>query len=206
MAVEILPMKLETREVCILGLTPLIVHAFSQKKRDELLDQHMQKSVKKREKKDPMADCMDCFHPPADDGSSPFSFPTMGFKHGIVATARLSNMKMTELWQAVHVVGVFAPVYGMWEMGCDVVRNANGQPDVRHRPYFHQWGARFMVRYEASFISDQQVLNLIESAGFQSGIGDWRPQRKGSYGTYRVCQAAELEGVIDLTPDKLEAA
>lgn len=206
MAIEVQPLRLETIEVNVIGTTPLIMHCFSRKTAIEMELQHTGKKIKKREVKDPMADCLGCFHPPSDDGTSPFSFPSMGFKHGIVATARLNSMKMVDLRQAVHVMDVFVPIYGVWEMQMDVVRNSNGAPDIRHRPYFFQWASTLKIRFDAGFLSEQQVVNMLNAAGFQSGIGDWRPQRDGSHGTYQVATRKAIQPIIDITPAKLEAA
>jgi len=35
-------------------------------------------------------------------------------------------------------------------------------------------------------ISDEQVVNLVNTAGFGVGIGEWRIEKKGEHGTFHV--------------------
>ena len=43
-----------------------------------------------------------------------------------------------------------------------------------------------MVEYVASFITLDQVLNLFNHGGFSVGVGDWRPEKNGQHGRFKV--------------------
>jgi len=56
---------------------------------------------------------------------------------------------------------------------------------VRHRPMFKDWCLRFEVDAEDE-IPASVVKEALEIAGRYSGIGDWRPEKKGKFGKFQV--------------------
>jgi hypothetical protein len=65
----------------------------------------------------------------------------------------------------------------------------NGAPDERHRPEFHDWSCKLYLEYDGNQITLNQIVNLINQAGFSSGVGDWRPsspKSSGNHGMYQV--------------------
>jgi hypothetical protein len=70
------------------------------------------------------------------------------------------------------------------------VRNANGGIDIRIRPMWREWGAKVTVEFDADMISAESVVNLLDRAGRQVGIGEGRPFSKNStgqgWGTFTV--------------------
>jgi hypothetical protein len=72
-------------------------------------------------------------------------------------------------------------------MRSDQGRNPNsGGAVVIHRGAFSKWSMEFMIRYNASVLSIEQVATLFMWAGFSVGIGEWRPEKGGTYGQYEV--------------------
>jgi hypothetical protein len=57
-------------------------------------------------------------------------------------------------------------------------------PDVRFRPEFTTWSARFVVQY-SELMSNETVIDLVDRAG-SVGVGEWRPEKNGSFGTFEV--------------------
>ena len=57
---------------------------------------------------------------------------------------------------------------------------------LRERPAFNAgWEAEFMVEADASEIEEANVKLFVERAG-RRGIGDHRPEKGGSYGTFEL--------------------
>jgi hypothetical protein len=57
---------------------------------------------------------------------------------------------------------------------------------MRHRPRFDQWHAAFTVRINDELLPVDFVNQLLVEAGDQIGIGDFRPQKRGPFGTFTV--------------------
>lgn len=62
----------------------------------------------------------------------------------------------------------------------------NGPLMPIYRPIFRKWEVRVPVSYDERLISLESLLNLFERAGYSIGIGAWRPECNGPYGTFRV--------------------
>jgi len=54
------------------------------------------------------------------------------------------------------------------------------------RPLIPKWEAVITVIYNNDILTEAQVLDVIAKAGQLVGIGDFRPEKKGTYGTFAV--------------------
>lgn len=118
---------------------------------------------------------------------SPFLFPSAGLKRAMVeAGAVTGEYAMTDLRKWFTVKGIFCPMYGVPYVRCDMVR-VRMQADLRFRACFPRgWKMKFEIVFFPNAISPQQVLQLLGLAGRGVGIGEWRPQKNGPYGTFRI--------------------
>lgn len=57
---------------------------------------------------------------------------------------------------------------------------------MRHRPRFEQWSAKFTLVVNTDLLPEEFVQKLLSEAGEQQGIGDYRPNRKGPFGCFRI--------------------
>lgn len=57
---------------------------------------------------------------------------------------------------------------------------------MRHRPRFDQWGARFELLVNDDLLEVETAHQLLTEAGVGIGIGDFRPEKRGPFGTFRV--------------------
>lgn len=62
---------------------------------------------------------------------------------------------------------------------------------MRYRPKYERWTMRFMLEIDETLIDVSTVHMLLTEAGVQCGIGDFRPQRRGPFGTFRVTSWTE---------------
>lgn len=65
---------------------------------------------------------------------------------------------------------------------------------MRHRPRFDQWGAKFVLLVNDDMIAVETAHQLLNEAGEQVGIGDFRPEKRGPFGTFRVTKFEEAKG------------
>jgi hypothetical protein len=85
-----------------------------------------------------------------------------------------------------RVIG-FDPKYPANIYMCrDMVTVGMGGTDIRYRGQVNDWELKLLVRYNADVLSAEQVLNLIHHGGFSCGVGEWRPEKNGDFGTYTL--------------------
>ena len=99
---------------------------------------------------------------------------------------------MTEARGAFHIVGDMVEIMGEPSMREDMVKVGLGASDIRYRAEFKKWKVKIKIRYNANAVSQEQVVNLFNVSGFGIGVGDWRPERDGSFGMYHVGTEAEV--------------
>jgi hypothetical protein len=75
-----------------------------------------------------------------------------------------------------------------------VVIRSTGGAIVRHRPRLDKWALSFTLEVDESIFRKDLVLRILEDAGRKVGIGDFRPQRRGSFGRFVVTQFEEANG------------
>jgi len=211
--IELPALNIGLMEVTLIGDSPLIVHAWSAKAKKEMLDKQMKRAKAAKEPKDPKADFEASMYRLSDGG---YGFPSVAFKDAAV-TAGTSVAGLTKIAarQAFHILGEDADIAGAFEgsksrvnlariegdaptMREDMVRVGMGTADLRYRPEFAEWHTKLLVRYNVNVLSEAQILNLLNVAGFAVGVGEWRPEKDGQYGMFHVATEADLV--------KLEAA
>ena len=191
----------ETLRVPIVGTSPLIVHKFSEKAKRQMLDA-MQGRKTPKEPKNPEAEYEAAFYR-HDDKS--YGFPVIAFKAATVGGARFygKSISMTALRQFVFFDAEFskaagqklARIVGDPIMREDVCTVGMGGKDLRYRPEFTEWSTTVAVTYVKSMLTRESVLSLIEAGGMGVGVGEWRPEKKGDFGTYQIDPTVDVEVV-----------
>lgn len=189
--IEIPPIEIKTYILRVVGDSPLIVHAWSAKAKQEMLDKQMGKARGKKEPKDPNADYEGAFYRLA---SGTPGFPTIAFKAAAVNAARqVEGLTMTFLRGAFHTVGELVEIEGIPHMREDMVRVGMGTADIRFRPEWVEWAVNLVVRLNTRSLTLEQLIHLFNQAGFSVGVGEWRPEKGGRNGMFHV------EGVNEVT-------
>lgn len=178
-------LNIQTVAFTVKGTSPLIVHRFSEKARKMILNKQMGKASAGREKKDPQEDYRESLYLLPDGRPG---FPAIGFKCAMVTACTSLGKSITKVMarQAFHVVGELLKVEGEHRMREDMVRLGGTTADVRFRAEFPEWSCEVPVRFNANVLTTEQLANLLNTAGFAVGVGEWRPERDGQYGTFMV--------------------
>lgn len=179
--------KIEQLRVSIQGTSPLICHRFGAKVRKQILDKQMKKAARAKDAKDPQAEFEESLYPmPNKPGS--YGFPAAAFKKAAVAAcSHVSGMTKVVSRGAFHVLGDLVEIEGSAPvMREDAVRLQGTTADIRFRAMFTEWKVSLSIRFNAAVISAEQIINLLNTAGFAIGVGEWRPQRDGSFGMFNV--------------------
>ena len=198
-ALTIDSIRVERLGIPIVGTAPLIVHAWSDKAKRQMLDaQQGRKTVK--EHRDPDADYQSSLY----RTETGYGFPVLAFKAATVGAARFfgKSVRMTDLRQFMFFTGVpsadktqaLVSITGTPRMREDMVRVGMGT-DLRYRGEFLDWTAVLDVAYVTTALDRGSVVSLIEAGGLGVGVGEWRPEKNGANGTYAVDTTREIEVV-----------
>lgn len=191
--IELKELQIKTVQVAIEGTAPLITHAFPHKIRLEIEAKQQGKSkTSKHEIRIPEEEFEQAKHisPLGWEG-----FPANGFKQAIVRGAKMTGLVMKDTQMALFVIPdcpesqLVKIDYEICRMRVDPVRlPSTGTADIRYRPEYTNWKATLTIKYNEGVISLEQVIQCILAAGFGCGIGEWRPEKGGSSGTFKLAQ------------------
>lgn len=209
--VEIPALQIKTVDLHIVGDSPLISHAWSEKAKLMMLQKQQKKATTAKEVRRPAVEFADSLYwltekPNFDNltdeeaknvlaeviPKSKFGFPVLAFKAAAIDGAFQQKVvdKKTTPRGAIHIVGEFAELEGLPNIREDIGRIGKGSADLRYRAEFKTWSTVLHIKYNSGAISLEQVINLFNVGGFSNGVGDWRPARDGSFGTFHVGSAS----------------
>ena len=183
----------------VVGTTPLLMNRFSEKAKQQLLSPPQKKNAAERAsmaKHDPIAEYRSSVYKNRDQKRpAAIHAPSEWFKGGLANAALdipgVSKAKIERLVQCSPQIDLFGTPFLHFGM----VRNSdiNRTPDVRCRAIFPEWCCAFEVSYIANLISSDNVANLLAASGEIVGVGDWRPQKGGTFGQFRLAGADDKE-------------
>ena len=195
--------------VWLVGDTPLITHAWSEKARREMLQKQVKATKGGKEARDPQADFVSSLYEMGDGG---YGFPAMGVKNCILSAAHKDkgvarSAVMSALWLNAEMVRTRPALAGAI---CDMplLRIHGGEPEMRedmvkigaglnktanlaYRGQFTVWAMRIGGRFNATVLTAEALAFLIQESGMSSGLGEWRNERKGMFGAFHLADADE---------------
>ena len=195
----------------IVGVVPMIVHRWSHKAMAALggiVKGDQQK--KKRGPKIPTEDAAGALY--MLDGyeakrmedltaKSRYAISALQLKGALISAARTTPQSMTAMRQLVWVK------QDAWPAEVPLIELHTSKPpeifehpavntsrtfDMRYRPMFRDWWFTARFEFEASQLSPNQAVHLLELA-CEGGFGDWRPNGKQSSGPYGVGRVEEVQ-------------
>jgi len=173
---------IKTIEINIQGTNSLICHKWSEKTKQDILDKQLKKPTIGRRTKDPEQDYKESLYPHPEGG---YGFPAIAFKLAAVRAAKQTGMAMTDARALFYINGDMVKIKGKPSMREDMVK-VQGSADIRYRGEFKQWSASLRITINESVVSIEQIVNLFSLAGMSVGIGEWRPEKNGQFGTFKI--------------------
>jgi hypothetical protein len=181
----------ELREILVkvVGESPLIVNRFKEKSIRQMADKQAGAASPGREKKNPKEDYEGSMYRLPDGG---YAFPCSAFgKAAVTACVSLgkSVISQTQARQAIRVMGDYVKIEGTPTMREDVVKVGkfpNKVADLRYRAEFKRWSCVLLIKYNARVLTKEQIVNLLSLAGFAVGVGEWRPEKSGQFGMFKI--------------------
>jgi hypothetical protein len=184
--VHLQELKKEKITIEIIGVTPLlmekmdmnVVERYNLKKGKKLSEKDEKIEEEKYEAKKHLT----------DDGK--VGFPSTAFLKGMVEVAPyLDGLDKKKVRGSVRILGDILPIKFKTETKDTKWGKTSGitkAPRKIIRPKFSDWSCELDIVYNASNISAEQIINLLTWAGFQMGIGGFRPEHSGTFGQYEV--------------------
>ena len=183
----------QVAEFEIIGTSPLVIHRFSAKTKQEM-KQKMEtgkaaSSKKNREAKNTddtfqesryiSKEGWDGFHAGAIRSAMISACRLVGFK---MTLAKLSLFVVNDGWDAKEPQIPLIRIYGKAEKQEDIARVETGQPYVTIRAAFYNWKSKLKIRWDADQFTIEDVYNLLIRVGMQVGLCEGRPDSKKSVG------------------------
>jgi len=130
--------------------------------------------------------------------------PCAAFRSAMIDACRTVGLVMTKAKMSVFVIAdgfdaesgdALVKIIGAPERLESLVKNDNGAADIRIRPMWREWEAVVAVEFDADMITASSVVNLLDRAGRQVGVGEGRPFSRDSvgqgWGTFKVINEEE---------------
>ena len=166
-------------KVTIKGQTPLLMHAFPMEPIEA-----MEKKTKEEQAE------LAAYRDPDTKG---LYVPGVAIQRGLIGAATYSKGKgRGSLQKAAAACLMVSPE--RIPLGVDtykidsrpVVVPATGGRIMRHRPRLDDWKITFILEYDDTLLTEQQVRRIVDDMGQRVGLLDFRPEKKGPFGRFVV--------------------
>lgn len=205
------PANLVQTVIRIRGTAPYVQNKFSEKVREELekkfaSSEAENKSSRKRAPKDFDKQFEEAQHISTGGWNG---IPCPAFRAAMIDACRTVGIQMTRAKMSVFVLpdgfdkDDGTPLVKILGKKPEQIRsstiNADGSPNICARPMWREWEAEVTLEFDADMITAESVVNLLDRAGRQVGVGCGRPFSKNScgqgWGTFAVVTKAEKKKV-----------
>lgn len=188
--------------VWIVGVTPLLQKACAGDAVDDFLDKREREGdvePKQRRIRIPQQEVEDSFY--LDNGRC--VHPAGGLAKACLRACKFLNIPMTDGTGLFTILGNgLLPIYGDHPRGrADLGRINRRVPHMIYRPEFPDWAIKVEIEFVESLITEKSICTLLNWAGHQIGIGDWRKETKGNFGCFRLALPGEHEKYVNRIPD-----
>lgn len=184
--------NIQVLSVPVHGTAPYVQLRFSEKAQKAMLDAQLDPSSKRRgkqrEPKKPDELYQQAMY---RTRKGKYGIPSSSFRNAMIRACSLVGFKMTQAKMSVFVqaddVDAFdgTPLVllkGTPEQVMHTVRPPLGGPDIRVRAMWREWSLTLRLEYDADQFRPADLVNLLERAGVQVGVGEGRPASKNSGG------------------------
>ena len=191
-------MKLQRYEVTFEGISPLLMHRFSEAKLEQIRTK--KKPAKMASSLEPREEAQEYLY---ELKKGVYFIPAENFLSCSIEAGRhvrLEGKKMISTKNDTQLFAFFELEGGelilqhpnkkkklSWEVDRRRAVNPNdGNPVCAIRPRFDNWSFTAIFVVDLDEIDIAKIRELLDKAGRRVGIGSFRPQKKGPYGRFQV--------------------
>jgi hypothetical protein len=171
--------------------TPLVIHAFPEKSKQEIRDKQQKKAKKAKEERNPTAEFLAARY--VDSEGRECAQITAIKKSIVSAATAFDDITKIGLRQAFFVSsksgpGLMVPIENhdgnpaVGVMREDAVTIGINTRGLVYRPEYKEWQLRVNIEYNPRIVSEEQLLALVDQAGWGVGIHEGRPERTSALG------------------------
>jgi hypothetical protein len=198
--------------IWLVGDTPLICHAWSEKARRDMLDKQVKQiKAEGREQRSPEDDFLNSLY---DMGNETYGFPITAIKKAMRESAHFNR--------GIAKVDVFPSIWldhdivrvrpALADAICDMplIRIVAERPEMRedmgrigsglakkanliYRGQFFPWALNITGRVNISRVPEEAMVNLLSWSGMEIGIGEWRTEKSGVMGAFHPASEEEAQ-------------
>jgi hypothetical protein len=201
--------KWQRFNVWLVGDSPLICHAWSEKAKREMLAKMVKAVRHVKAERNPQEEFASSLY---DLGNGKYGFPVTAVKKAILSQAHKDRgipktTVMSSLWLDFSMVQQRPALAGAL---CDmpIVRIYSSKPVMRedmvrisgrggstanfaYRAQFWPWAIKLTGKIDPESVPPEVLAFLVEGSGRACGIGDWRVERSGVFGSYHMADVKE---------------
>lgn len=172
--------------------SPLVIHAFAEKAKQEIRDKQQKKAKKAKEERKPVEEFEAAKY---IDAKGRECAPITALKKAIITAATaFDDITKVGLRQAVFVDSVAEPGSSLvpiedydgnpikGSMREDAVTIGINTRGLAYRPEYPKWQIRIRIEFNSRIVSREQLLALVDQAGWGVGICEGRPERSSALG------------------------
>lgn len=196
------------RNVVALVLTglpgsPLVIHAFAEKAKQEIRDKQQKKAKTAKAQRDPASESEAAKY---RDALGRECAPITAIKKAMISAATsMENLTKVALrqaifaWPTVDRASMLVPIEdasgqpAIGTMREDAVTIGINTRGLSYRPEYPSWRLRVTIEYNTRLVSRDQVIALAEQAGWGVGICEGRPEKSSALGWGRFSVAIDEE-------------
>lgn len=179
--------------------SPLVVHAFNEKAKQEIRDKQQKKAKKAKAERRPEEEYEAAKY---RDGKGRECAPITALKKAIInAATAFDDLTKVGLRQALFVDSIASPGSSLVPIETPEGKPAKGimredavtiginTRGLAYRPEYKEWQLRVRIEFNPRLLSEEQLLALVDQAGWGVGICEGRPERSSALGWGRFMRA-----------------
>lgn len=170
----------------------LVVHAFAEKAKQEIRDKQQKKAKKAKEQRDAQAEFLAARY---IDPQGRECVPVTALKKALISAATaFDGLTKVALRQALFVSPTGDPGSALVPirrldgsdaasvMREDAVTIGINTRGLTYRPMYEEWQLEISIEFNSRLVSEEQLLALVDQAGWGVGICEGRPERSSALG------------------------
>ncbi len=175
-------------KIKIKGKTPLLMDKFPEQVREQILDKQLGRTKGKKQLRDLDWEYENAIHRISD---KKIGFPAQGFKSAMVESTSFVGSRdfSKKLLKGIQIINSEGnDLIPITYKKLSKLKHYPKDSNTKISPMLEDWECELVIQFDQNNVAANDLVNLLNYAGFYYGIGVWSPRAKcgGKYGMYEV--------------------